>query len=503
MINPLSTTCTTPNCLRDIANMIKNALISDITSQLYPMLDCMFHSPFWYIPITDNLTTIEYIVIKLIFARLDAHDDKYYVNELLSVSHVYIHNDNQTLSIDVDLLSKMAFQSDTILQAYPYFPVQDTDNSICSRFHMETIDVLEFYFCPRIKVDMSEVILSKDEAVLTNLNISVSLNYVINNGSHVFVCLDHYLNKTYRPKNQTSDPEGDIIEEILSAVCSLISIISLIMTLTVYSFFKELRTTPGRITLYLSIHLLIAHILYLFGINATYNENLCFAIGIMIHFFWVESIMWMHVCSIHMFRVFFFLGSSPNTNHSRRVIAVYYIYAYCVSCILVGINILYNVMFSKSNVGYLGYGGVHCYITEPTMILFTFALPTGCILLSNIILFLLSVYKIERLPDVNSDNMTNRSTFNVYIKLTCLTGATWVFGFLYQWTLIHGLSYIFIVLNASQGLFIFLSFACNERVRKLCRTKWCHKDSQINITSVNETSLSTLSKTNVSAECKT
>lgn len=57
----------------------------------------------------------------------------------------------------------------------------------------------------------------------------------------------------------------------------------------------------------------------------------------------------------------------------------------------------------------------------------------------------------------------------IYIKITCITGITWIFGFVYQWTLIDLLSYIFIFLNASQGLFIFLSFGCKSIVRSRSR----------------------------------
>jgi hypothetical protein len=103
--------------------------------------------------------------------------------------------------------------------------------------------------------------------------------------------------------------------------------------------------------------------------------------------------------------------------------------------------------------------------------LFTFVIPVGFILLSNTVLFCLVVVRIEKLPEVNLASGKNRNTFLIYIKLTCLTGVTWIFGFIYQWTLIRELSYIFIVCNASQGLFIFFSFCCSARVRNMCRLK--------------------------------
>ena len=135
-----------------------------------------------------------------------------------------------------------------------------------------------------------------------------------------------------------------------------------------------------------------------------------------------------------------------------------------------------------------------CYIASSNMILFTFVIPIGCTLLSNIVLFCFVIVRIEILPDVNSAGGKNRNTFLIYIKLTCLTGVTWIFGFIYQWTLIKELSYIFIICNASQGLFIFLSFGFNARVRNMCRsryknTKALNKSSTISALSTKKTQI--------------
>lgn len=258
-----------------------------------------------------------------------------------------------------------------------------------------------------------------------------------------------------------------MVEEILSFICSTISIVSLIGTLVVYTVFKELWTIPGINNMILSGHLIIANVLYVFGFTATEHCYFCVAIGMLIHYFWMTSIMWMHICSIHMFRVFFFMINVPNVNQSKRVIAVYSLYVNIVSVLLIFVNIISFVIGDESADGYLGYGGEMCYIENSKKILFTFVIPVGFILLSNIVLFCLVVVRIEKLPAVNSASGKNRNTFLIYIKLTCLTGVTWIFGFIYQWTLIRELSYIFIVCNASQGLFIFLSFCCSARVRNM------------------------------------
>ncbi|XP_052088428.1 adhesion G protein-coupled receptor E3-like [Mytilus californianus] len=224
----------------------------------------------------------------------------------------------------------------------------------------------------------------------------------------------------------------------------------------------------------LSLHLLVAHSLYLFGFNATWNDKLCSSLGLLTHYFWLASIFWMHICTVHMFRVFFSMKMKPTVKQSKRVVVVYSFYASIIAGLLVASNITYYLASdqNKQTNGYLGYGGDKCYITLTEMILFTFAIPVGILLASNVVLFCLVIYKIENLPEVNSNKGRDRNMFVIYAKLTCLTGITWMFGFIYEWIHVPAFSYVFILLNASQGLFIFLSFCCNDRVRLLISYKW-------------------------------
>ncbi|XP_052088553.1 probable G-protein coupled receptor Mth-like 1 [Mytilus californianus] len=196
------------------------------------------------------------------------------------------------------------------------------------------------------------------------------------------------------------------------------------------------------------------------------------------------SVFWMHICTVHMFRVFFSMKMKPTVKQSKRVIVVYSLYAAIIPGLLVASNITYYLASdqNKQTTGYLGYGGYKCYITLTNMVLITFAIPIGILLVSNIVLFCLVIYKLENLPEVNSNNGKGRNMFIIYAKLTCLTGITWIFGFIYEWIRISALSYTFILLNASQGLFIFLSFCCNNRVRSMicfkCRGSDTHESSK-------------------------
>ncbi|KAL5008158.1 hypothetical protein ScPMuIL_013739 [Solemya velum] len=120
----------------------------------------------------------------------------------------------------------------------------------------------------------------------------------------------------------------------------------------------------------------------------------------------------------------------------------------------------------------IGYGGVFCYISTETMVRFIFALPVGLVVIANIIMFLVVVYRIHSLPSVKKHSVQERNNFLIYVKLSTLTGVSWMFEFIYQWTGITVFQYLSIVTSCGQGVFIMLSFVCNARVKDLYVSRW-------------------------------
>jgi hypothetical protein len=64
----------------------------------------------------------------------------------------------------------------------------------------------------------------------------------------------------------------------------------------------------------------------------------------------------------------------------------------------------------------------------------------------------------------------------IFAKLSTITGATWIFGLLYAWTNMVVFSYMFIVLNAGQGVFIMFAFIFNRRVFQMIKQVCINKN---------------------------
>ena len=270
-------------------------------------------------------------------------------------------------------------------------------------------------------------------------------------------------------------------KNILSFVCVCISIVCLIITIATYGIFAVLQSQPGVNNLILAVFLLLAQSFYQFGAGqSTVSSWVCALIGGICHFLWLAVMFAMNVCCIQM--VFSF--------RERILISKRYIisttvknisYIICASLLFTCVNLAVSLVSSNGQSS--GYGGKLCYISSSTMQLVTFVLPSVVALMANFVMFVYVVNEIRRV--VQSTHMLNRekSYLRVYVRLSALTGITWIVGFLQLVLKFEWLEYIFIILNASQGVFIMLAFVFNKRVMSMiCEKK--HGSSKLKQTSI-------------------
>lgn len=256
---------------------------------------------------------------------------------------------------------------------------------------------------------------------------------------------------------------------ILTAVCIFSSILSLIILIGVYIFLKQTRTVPSLNTMMLAGNLLCAQCLFQFGIGQHSSEWLCISIGISIHYFWLVYMFWTNVSSCHLF--YTFVMNHWSTEDCSRIRFIRYcFYSYISPAFFVCVNIL----FSLHEYDHIGYGNSLCYISTALMVCVTFVLPLGLITISNLVFFVIVIFKLK-ISGVQIGNRSfteqNRSDLNVYLRMSTLTGVTWLSGFALVWTELKWLEYIFIFLNASHGVFLMVSFLFSRRIYVLLKAK--------------------------------
>ena len=326
--------------------------------------------------------------------------------------------------------------------------------------------------CNRVSLPLSALRITNESFFRHTSDIAVSLpdDYIITE-SFIDMCADDYFNLTSQAlalsSNGNQTDSLDIMEEIakiLSFVCSCISIVCLIISISTYLLFDTLRTTPGKLNLNLCISLLIAQILQQFTIDLIEYKIACIVFGVLTHFSWSATLCWMSMSSFNLFRCF-----SPSNVRSdlHQSVIPYAAFVVAMSALLV----VANMALSLVNDGNLGYGGKICYISSNLGLLLTFVTPVGLIVLSNLCFLSITIWRISHVPKLQGTKSADRSNVLIYIKMSTLTGACWIFGFLGILTKVNVFEILFILANASQGLFLMISFVCNKRVFALFKTR--------------------------------
>ena len=276
-----------------------------------------------------------------------------------------------------------------------------------------------------------------------------------------YVCIN--IQESVQPLQRT-----DPIEGWLSFVCGIISIACLLFTIVVYMI-PKLQNQPGKILLCLSISLCLAQLIFLLAPNADTNNLLCKILGILDHFLFLASFLWMNVMSFDVLKTF--SSSFYNVENNRKHFVYYSIYAWFTSLIVISMAVVVDEMTLWSYRPRYGEG--ICWITNNNGLIIFFLIPAAILILLNSIFFSLSVRSIcvtKRRSSKTLKTRTNCEVF-IYIKLSTVMGLTWVFGYVAKLLQNNVFWYLFIIFNSSQGLFIFCSFVLNKNIyRAVCQS---------------------------------
>ncbi|XP_046571888.1 uncharacterized protein LOC124280053 [Haliotis rubra] len=353
-----------------------------------------------------------------------------------------------------------------------------------------------------------------DSREVSNVNNSVFIHgdtklneheYFLSNYGTYFICLDAVLRRREEMVAQvpTNISQTFLASTITTGVCLSLSLLFLLLTLSVYILIKELHTIPGLNLILLSSSLFLAQVFYLFGAGTVTTPIICTVIGVLIHYFWLVSFAWMNICCLHMFRVFTKLFSSLHLADDKVCLMIKYsVCAYGVPLVIVTMTL--TITYIQSGYTNVGYGGpALCFVTSGLVSAVSFGVPACLTVVINVVLFL---WTMTSLRFRNKENQTlgkkQANDIITFFKLSTLTGLSWLFGFIGYLLQRVELMYVFTVLTAGQGVFIFFSFVVSRRIRKLIREKlrrlWLRNEKgHVNMeerSSAKDTSMSTSSK---------
>ncbi|KAL5014524.1 hypothetical protein ScPMuIL_008794 [Solemya velum] len=315
--------------------------------------------------------------------------------------------------------------------------------------------------CPQINLTSDDFIREGESVIIHGVRQVDSSYYDVIDDQSMLICLSAY----ELIKAPTSLP--DEILTYTTLIISIVSSVCLLVSFATYCLFQELRNVPGKNNMLLIINLLMAVVLYQTVVRVKVSGGLCLVLGATLHYFWLCLFTSMNVCCYHMYRVFSkqFVVSrdmDQNQNTTRN----YVIYTFGLPMLVVSATI--SVKFGLYNYPDVVYAGDFCFLNSIYSLVVAFIGPIMVVLLSNLLLFIATLYGLSKSPKIpGRDFSRNRRLCLVYLKLYTITGITWILQVVNSLVTVSVLSYTANILNAAQGVFIFLSFMCNQRIVRL------------------------------------
>ncbi|CAG0921325.1 unnamed protein product [Notodromas monacha] len=273
----------------------------------------------------------------------------------------------------------------------------------------------------------------------------------------------------------------------VSAICILVSILCLLCHLVATAFVPELRNLSGKNMAALSTALLLAYVFFLAGQFRTVKEHVCAGVGAGMYFSFLAAFCWMNCMAFDVWRSLRRATSELRLSSGSqfRKFAAYSAYAWGLPAVLVAVALVADSAPGVALALRPGFGVASCWFGHRTALLVYFAAPLAVVMAMNVVFFGLSAGMIyatsESSRKIRTGCNPTRIDFKLYTRLALIMGLTWVVGLVVgaldgqlepHSLLFFALWYLFIALNALQGLFIFATFTCTKKVRNGFRDRW-------------------------------
>uniref|UniRef100_T1JCW3 G-protein coupled receptors family 2 profile 2 domain-containing protein n=1 Tax=Strigamia maritima TaxID=126957 RepID=T1JCW3_STRMM len=345
---------------------------------------------------------------------------------------------NLPLSISRDSFVVNRVQ-DSAIVCYPLEP----DFIACKKWHLEKNE-FELH-------NNSRYLLSKPHNTLHPLG-KFYLEVFSDGMSEAAVCI---------PSSALEKKKSPIESMFLAAYA--ISALSLILTFVLSIIIAELNIRNNYILLCHLVVLTFAYVLlFLRNVITGSTQSGCLIMALLQQFTLLASFFWINVQAIDLFIRFIHLRGNCDMRTSSRRFILYCTYAWgCPSLIC-----MITLGMEKSDArSFHPNFRFHCWFDKSdklTSFVYFYG-PIAIILLANVVLFILTVSKLYKLGKaVNNVNKKMHSQLlQLYLKLVIVMGLCWIME-LISWAIEGDKEdwYFTDLINALQGLFIFLIYVC-------------------------------------------
>ena len=262
------------------------------------------------------------------------------------------------------------------------------------------------------------------------------------------------------------DDTGRYIKAVLSLIGNILSMASIVITITTYCMFAQIRTRAGICVMNLCVALFFAQLSFQVNDTLVSYPEVCAVLAAFQHYAWLVAFLWMNVLAFDMSCTFADLKPANVAADTSRL-RLFAVYAWGLPAVFVALCLVLDL---ATNLPFSYGSSTMCWIAGHRAVVYYFATPLAVVIAANVVLFVRTVVGLRRALTIASkarQPQQQRKTFVIYVRLTSLMGFTWLFGFLANIDVLSFLSYPFILCNTCQGVFIGVSFVMTPTVRHI------------------------------------
>ncbi|XP_033946176.1 adhesion G protein-coupled receptor D2 isoform X3 [Pseudochaenichthys georgianus] len=258
-------------------------------------------------------------------------------------------------------------------------------------------------------------------------------------------------------------PENEKALQVLTFIGCGVSLCGLLFTFILFIAVGVPKSDRTTVHKNLIAALSVAELLLMCSDWASANEAACFMVTALLHLFFMASFSWMLVEGLLLWSKVV----SVNISEDRRM-KLYYIIGWGLPVLIVGVTLAVSVDEYKAE--------DHCWLNVKTDTIWAFVGPVVFVLAVNAVVLcrvvMVTVSSARRRAKMLSPSSASKmQTFDLtwavtrpVLILLPVLGLTWLCGVLVHLSVV--VAYVFIALNALQGLYIFLVYAVyNTEVR--------------------------------------
>ncbi|XP_017089745.1 probable G-protein coupled receptor Mth-like 1 [Drosophila bipectinata] len=204
----------------------------------------------------------------------------------------------------------------------------------------------------------------------------------------------------------------------------------------------------------------------------------CLMLAISMHFFFLAAFFWLNTMCFNIWWTFRdFRPSSLERSQEALRLFLYSMYAWG-GPLLIAIVAACVDQLPETSLLRPGFGQLYCWFDNRSLSIFAYFYgPIGLLLCANIVLFMSTTHQLTcglwKRDDVKSS--TEKSALGrVCLKLVVVMGVTWIADII-SWLVggPHGAWFATDLINALQGVFIFIVVGCQPQVWTACRRICC------------------------------